>query len=126
MNDAPPDTIYYSQTGGKTAPWYHSLAGIKSAFKTSWGARAKWAFQGGKPPKVYRGTVRWEEIDLEGRPIIRVTSHPGDRPWGPSLDVHLSQGLDFRGHGIIVPHGQDLNMIHDLSHKQRQDLTHGH
>lgn len=59
----PPDVIFYSETGGKTAPFYRTLGGIKSAFKTTWGARYGWQYKGGNPPRVYRGTVTWTEID---------------------------------------------------------------
>jgi hypothetical protein len=64
----PPEVIYYSETGGKTAPFYRTLGGIKSAFKTTWAARYGWRSVG--PPKVYAGTVTWREIDPEtGKPI---------------------------------------------------------
>ena len=61
----PPDVVFYCETGGKSAPWYRTLGGIRSAFKTTWHGRAGWRYKGGKPPRVYRGTISWQEVDPE-------------------------------------------------------------
>lgn len=58
----PPEIVYYSETGGKTAPFYLTLRGLRSAFKTSWYARwnrADW------PPPAWKGTVTWERIEVD-------------------------------------------------------------
>lgn len=71
MPDAPPpEVIYYCETGGKSAPWYRTLGGIKSALKTSWHGQHMWQFRGGRPPKVYAGAITWREINpATGQPI---------------------------------------------------------
>lgn len=71
-DNTPPTTIFYAETGGKGAPFYRTLGGIKSALKTSWAGR--WRVRALarnedlpkylEPPKVYRGIVTWEEIEL--------------------------------------------------------------
>jgi len=71
MNDtATPEVIYYAETGGKSAPFYRTLGGIRSAFKTSWGGRTGWQYKKDGRPQVFRGEVTWTEIDLEtGKPV---------------------------------------------------------
>jgi hypothetical protein len=66
----PPEVIYYAETGGKSAPFYRTLGGIKSALKMSWHGRSSWRYRGGSPPRVYAGVISWREIDPEtGAPI---------------------------------------------------------
>lgn len=70
MNNTPPSTIFYSETGGKGSPFYSTLKGIKSAFKTTWGARHGWNYRADGTPKVFRGEVNWVEINPEtGLPV---------------------------------------------------------
>lgn len=126
-NDAPPQVIFYAETGGKTAPFYRTLGGIKSAFKTTWEAR--WRPDRYQRPKVYRGVVRWEEIDPEtGHRIILIQDHPGNLPWGPSLEVHLTEGVDFYGHGLSQEVEVDWEEWHARDHEpgMRKDLIHSH
>ena len=68
--ERPPEVVFYAETGGKSAPWYRTLGGIRSAFKTSWSARVGWRYQGGTPPPVFRGRVTWEEIDPDTGQVI--------------------------------------------------------
>jgi hypothetical protein len=67
-DNAPPQVIFYSETGGKSAPFYRTLGGIRSAFKTVWRARNDYWPRG--KPAVYRGTVTWEQIDVETGEVI--------------------------------------------------------
>lgn len=66
-----PTTVFYAETGGKSAPFYLNLGGVKSALKTSWRGRwNRYDREAGRPeqyprPPVYKGTVTWVEIDPE-------------------------------------------------------------
>lgn len=103
----PPEILFYSETGGKTSPWYRTLGGVRSAFKTSWAARYGWRKEMFHwPPKVYRGTVTWEEIDLKtGLPLHPVLT---------DTDAHTHL------------HVHHPNLILGVDHLETHKLAHAH
>lgn len=107
----PPDVIFYSETGGKSAPFYRSLGGIKSALKTSWRGRNHQWSNHPWPPKVYRGEIFWQELDVEtGLPLLR----------GWVTQAHI------QAHHPNLVTGHDPIEDHDRSHSVGpQDHTHG-
>lgn len=106
-----PDTIFYSETGGKSAPFYLTLAGIKSAFKTTWGARTEWRYK--NKPRVYRSEVHWQEIDLEtGKDLYRTPDK--------AVPTHVRV---FHPDLVVGPNPIE---IHDLAHAHDPvDHVHG-
>lgn len=121
MSDtAMPEIIFYAETGGKTAPFYQTLGGIRSAFKTTWMARQnRWAREAGRPerypvPQVFRGEVTWTEIDVEtGLPLLAATYS--------DLDI----GRHLVGWHVDLIVGHDRQETHTLAHGQTLDHVHG-